>query len=89
MTKKIWVGVASFLGLLGLVATKAVHAAADADLTAAFATGTAALTDNKGAVLTWIVGVFGVVILITIVIAALSRARRQVGGAIGGGRRRR
>jgi len=86
MFKKIGVGL---MGLLGLLGAKATMAAADADLTAAFASGTAALTDNKGAVLSWIAGVFGVVILITIVVGALSRARRQIGGAVGGGKRRR
>lgn len=86
MIKKLAVGVAA---LGGLVVGGLAKAAADSDLTTAFASSTASLTDNKGAVLSWIAGVFGVVILITIVVAALSRARRQVGGAIGGGRRRR
>jgi len=84
--KKIAIGI-SALG--GLVVGGLAKAAADSDLTAAFASSTASLTDNKGAVLSWIAGVFGIVILIVIVIAALSRARRQIGGAIGGGRRRR
>jgi len=86
MLKKISIGVMSLLALFGV---KSAYAAADADLTAALASSTLVLTDNKGQILTWLVALFGVVILITIVIGALSRARRQIGGAVGGGKKRR
>jgi len=84
---------AMFVGVgaagLSLLVTKAVHAAADTDLVATYASGTAYMTDNKGASLGWIAGVFGFVLIVTIVTASFARARRNVGGAIGGGKRRR
>ena len=84
--KKIGVGL---MGLFGMISATAVKAAEDTDLTSALASSSAFLTDNKGAVLGWFATIFGFVILVVIVIGLLGRARRQVGGAVGGGRRRR
>lgn len=84
--KKIGVGL---MGLFGMIMATTAKAAADADLTAALASSSAVLTDNKAEVLAWFATIFGFVILVVIVIGLLGRARRQVGGAVGGGRRRR
>lgn len=83
---KIGLAVMAVLGLLG---TKAVNAAADADLTAGFASTTAIFTDNKSAIIDWLVGIFLVLIIIALVFGALKWTRRQASGIFGGGRKRR
>lgn len=64
-----------------------VHAAADADLTAGLASTTAIFTDNKGTIITWMVGIFGVLVIIAIVFAALRFVRRKAGGIFGSGKK--
>ncbi len=66
-----------------------VHAAADADLTAGLASTTAIFTDNKSVIINWVVGIFAVLVVITLIFGALKWTRRQAGGIFGGGRRRR
>jgi len=77
-----------FVAALVVVANKAL-AAADSDLTSALASSTAVLTDNKGQVLTWFAGIFGIVILFVIVKRLLGSGKAQIAGAIGGAKRRR
>lgn len=91
--KKKFNKIIASIGTLGLMLGLGIQnalAAENADLAEVLGTTTPAfLNDNMGIVLKWIAVVFGFTILITIVIAALNRATRQVGGAISGGRRRR
>jgi len=63
-------------------------AAADTDLSSAIASGTSAMTDNKGLVLTFIGAIFVVTLVITLAKRLLGMAKGQVAGAIGGGKRR-
>lgn len=88
MLKKISMYLGMFVATLVVVANKAL-AAADSDLTAALASSTAAITDNKGAVLTWFAGIFTVVIVFVIVKRLLGSGKAQIAGAIGGVRRGR
>lgn len=66
-----------------------VHAAADTDLQAGLASTTAIFTDNKSVIINWVVGIFAVLVVITLIFGALKWTRRQAGGIFGGGRRRR
>lgn len=87
--KKIGAGIGAFALTLGLGVSNA-FAAESAELSELLGSTTPAyLNDNLGTILTWFGVVFGFTLLITIVLGALGRARRQVGGAVGGGRRRR
>lgn len=80
----VGVGLAS-----SMLFVKTALAEANADLTA-LATGTVGLlTDNQGTIMTYILGIAGVVIFIGIGFALINRARRNVVGAVSGGRRRR
>ena len=88
MKKIKGVGIAA-MGVLSFVVANVIYAAEDPALVSGFASSTALIEDNKLPVIGWIAAVFGFVIIITIITAALSRARRQIGGAVGGGRRRR
>lgn len=80
---------AATMALIGMVATKAVHAAADTDLAVGFASTTAIFTDNKSAIIVWFVGIFTVLIVIGLALRALFFARRQANGIFGGGRKGR
>jgi len=76
--------------VLGLFAVaKNAMAAADTDLTAAIASSTGVLTDNKGAVMGWFATIFGIVIIFVIVKRLLGSGKAQIAGAIGGVRRGR
>lgn len=86
MLKRLSVGL---MALLALVSTSAVNAAADADLTAGFASTTAIFTDNKSAIISWVVGIFAVTIVISLAIRALFFTKRQALGIFGVGRRGR
>lgn len=86
MLKKLY----AFVAVLGgAFYAMSVKAAADTDLTAAIASSTGVLTDNKGAVVGFMASIFGITIFFVIVKKLLGSARAQVAGSIGGGRRRR
>ena len=68
---------------------QATHAAADTDLVSAWATGTNAITDNKGTVLGWFAGIFVVTLIIVVAKRLFGAGKGQVAGSIGGGKRRR
>lgn len=82
------IGIAA-LAVFGMVSAASVKAAADTDLESALATTTAYIVDNKGIILGMLVSIFGVTIVVTIINGLLSRGRRQIGAAVGGGRRRK
>jgi len=87
---KLSLKVGAFLaGVVALFGATAVKAAADADLSAAIASSTAILTDNRNQLVLWLVAIFGFVFIITMVKVLLSYIRRQAAGAVGGGGRRR
>jgi hypothetical protein len=88
LINKIGLGLtAGALAVLGLA--NYAHAAADADLVAGMASTTAIFTDNKGAIITGIVGVFTAVIVLMLVFKLLQFAKRQMAGLFGGGRRKK
>jgi hypothetical protein len=89
MIKKILAVGGMVMGLFAMIGSKMALAAADADLAAGFASTTEIFTDNKSAIITWLVGIFLVLIVITLIFGALKWTRRQAGGIFGGGRRRR
>jgi len=72
-----------------LVVGNNAKAAADADLTAGLASTTAIFTDNKGEIITWVVGVFAAVIVMSLVIRALFFSKGMALGIFGGRRKRR
>ena len=78
----------ALVGAGALVKGAFVHAAADAELQAGLASTTAIFTDNKGVVINWAVGIFSILIVITLIFGALRWSRRQAGGIFGGKRRR-
>lgn len=51
--------------------------------------GKTELTQQTPDIVLWMLGVFGVTLIIGIVAAAFHRARRQTVAAVGGGRKRR
>lgn len=76
--------IATFLGWAGYA-----KAAADADLVAGFASTTLIFTDNKSTIITYVVGIFLVLIVIGLVIRGLFFGKRMLMGVFGGGKRRR
>lgn len=66
--------------VMGLVLTLAgsVHAAVDADLTNAMASSTALITDNKTVVLTFIVGLVGLVLVIKLGKVAIYKGQAMI-----------
>lgn len=50
--------------------------------------GKTELTSQTPDILFWMLGIFGVTLVIGIAFAAFNRARRQTVGAVGGGKRR-
>jgi len=83
----MWGGFLTLLGMGGLVSY--THAAADADLVAGFASSTAIFTDNKGAIITYVVSIVLVVTVVTLIIRGLFFGKRMLSGVFGGGKRRR
>lgn len=73
----------ALVGAGALVKGAFVHAAADTDLTGALASTTAIFSDNKGVIINWLVGIVGILIVITLVFGAVKWARSQVGGIFG------
>lgn len=88
MIKKILAVGSMVMGLFAMIGTKMAMAAADQDLVNGFASTTAIFTDNKSAIISWLVGIFLVLIVITLIFGALKWTRRQAGGIFGGGKRR-
>jgi len=77
------------MSLMALVFGASAHAAADADLVAGFASSTAIFTDNKGAIITYVVSIVLVVTVVTLIIRGLFFGKRMLSGVFGGGKRRR
>lgn len=88
---KTWsMGVSAFvLGLFSFLGAKATHAAADSDLGTALASTTAIFTDNKSQIMLFFVGIFLVIIVIGVAIAAMNRGKKMIVGTVGGGGKRR
>jgi len=85
---KIGVGFSAFaLAVLGVA--NHVSAAADTDLTSALASTTAVVSDNKGLIISFFVGLFAIVIVIKLAKRALKVGGGSVLGAMGGKGRRR
>jgi hypothetical protein len=75
---------------LGLSVKGAVcHAATDADLQAGLASTTSIFTDNKGTIITYVVGIITATFIIGLVIKAAFFGKRQGLGMFGGRSRRR
>lgn len=81
MLKKIGVGFMAFLGAIGLV-TNFAHAAADQDLTNSLASTTSLLKDNAYAFIPYILGVFGAVITLTLIIKGIMWGVKKIKGTI-------
>lgn len=81
MFKKIGIGLMSFLGLFGLMANYA-KAAADADLVSSLASTTSLLKDNAYAFIPYILGVFGAVITLTLIIKGIMWGVKKIRGTI-------
>lgn len=88
--KKLAMKVFSFLSLIGLgsLMATATNAATDADLQAGLASGTAMITDNKGAIISFIIVVFTAVLILSLIIVAISWAIRQLRGVFVAKKRR-
>lgn len=78
----------ALVGAGALVKGAFVHAAADTDLQAGLASTSAIFTDNKGAIINWIVMIFGALVVITLILAAARWIRRQAGTIFGGGKKK-
>jgi len=86
--KKMSVGLMALVaGVLSVV--NSVKAAADTDLVNGLASTTLIFTDNKGTIITWVVGIFAVTIVVALLIRALFFGKRQAVGMLPGGKRRR
>ena len=81
MFKKIGLGFMAFLGALGL-STNFAHAAADPDLTNSLASTTSLLKDNAYAFIPYILGVFGAVITLTLIIKGIMWGVKKIRGTI-------
>jgi len=81
MLKKIGIGLMSFLSLFGLTANFA-KAAADPDLTNSLASTTSLLKDNAYAFSPYILGVFGAVITLTLIIKGIMWGVKKIRGTI-------
>lgn len=79
----------SAFALLVVAGAQKAFAAADTDLVNGFASSTAIFTDNKSAIISYVVGIMVVVIVVGLVIRGLFFGRRTLLGVFGGGRRRR
>jgi len=77
------------MALMALVFGTQAHAAADADLVAGFASTTAIFTDNKSAIISYVVGIMLVIIVIGLIIRGLFFGKRQLMGVFGDGRRKK
>lgn len=66
----------------------ASHAAVDSDLSSGLSSTTAIFTDNKGIIITFLVGAFAVALVIRIVLKSINRGGGMVSGAISRGHRR-
>jgi hypothetical protein len=81
MFKKIGLGFMAFLGALGL-STNFAHAAPDADLVNSLASTTDLLKDNAYAFIPYILGVFGAVITLTLIIKGIMWGVKKIRGTI-------
>jgi len=80
LSAKLWGGFLSLLGMAGLVST--THAAADADLLAGFASSTLIFTDNKSAIIAYVVSIILVVVVIGLIIRGLFFGKRLLLGVL-------
>lgn len=55
----------------------------------ALSAGLTQITEQVPDIMLWLVGIFGVALVIGVALASFSRARRSIVGAVGGGKRRR
>ena len=81
MLKKIGFGLMAFLGAVGLT-TNFARAAADQDLTNSLASTTSLLKDNAYAFIPYILGVFGAVITLTLIIKGIMWGVKKIRGTI-------
>jgi len=81
MFKKLGIGFMAVLGALGL-STNFAHAAADPDLVSSLATTTDLLKDNAYAFIPYILGIFGAVITLTLIIKGIMWGIRKIKGTI-------
>jgi len=81
MFKKIGLGLMAFLGAIGLT-TNFAQAAPDPDLTASLASTTSLLKDNAYAFIPYILGVFGAVITLTLIIKGIMWGVKKIRGTI-------
>ncbi|MDD4527567.1 MAG: hypothetical protein PHF25_05965 [Candidatus Margulisbacteria bacterium] len=81
MFKKIGIGFMALLGAVGLT-TNFVHAAPDPDLTNSLASTTSLLKDNAYAFIPYILGVFGAVITLTLIIKGIMWGVKKIRGTI-------
>jgi hypothetical protein len=81
MFKKIGLGFMALLGAVGL-STNFVQAAADQDLTDSLASTTVLLKDNAYAFIPYILGVFGAVITLTLIIKGIMWGLKKIRGTI-------
>jgi len=70
--------VSMFIVGLSLALVNSVSAATDADLTASLASSTALMTDNKGLILTFIVGLVGITLVIALGKAGVFKAKSMI-----------
>lgn len=77
------------LALISFGFCLSVSAAVDADLTATYASGTAFMTDNKSAIMTFIAGLAGAALVIGLGKLALIMAVKWIKKAFSGGNKRR
>jgi hypothetical protein len=81
MFKKIGIGLMAFLGFFG-VTTNFAKAAADTDLVNSLASTTSLLKDNAYAFIPYILGVFGAVITLTLIIKGIMWGVKKIRGTI-------
>jgi len=81
MLKKLGIGFMAFLGAIGLT-TNFARAAADPDLTNSLASTTSLLKDNAYAFIPYILGVFGAVITLTLIIKGIMWGVKKIKGTI-------
>lgn len=80
--KAISLAAIAVLGLFGLSSTSAVHAAADPQLTSSLASTTDLLKDNAFAFIPYILGIFGAVIVLTLIIKGIMWGIKKIKGTI-------
>ena len=81
MLKKLGIGAVAVIGTVGLTANFAL-AAADPDLTNSLASTTSLLKDNAYAFIPYILGVFGAVITLTLIIKGIMWGVKKIKGTI-------